>query len=79
MSAQPDESGLPRDYSIDEVKAALGMSERWLRARIADGAEHQRYGNRILFTAEQVERLRASHAKAGDNQPVTTGRKRKRS
>lgn len=68
---------LPVDFTLNEVAAALGMSERWVRQRIADGAEHQRYGHKIKFTPAQVQRLRESHTRAP--QPanvVTTGRKR---
>lgn len=70
---QPD---LPRDYPLAEVAVSLGMSERWVRDRIREGAEHQRYGHVIKFTAEQVEKLRAAHTKAPASQPITTGRKR---
>lgn len=69
---------LPRDYSLEEVAQALGMSTRWVRERIKDGAAHQRYGHKIAFTAEQVEALREAHTKAPlANAPVTTGRKKR--
>lgn len=71
---------LETDYSLDEVADAIGMSTRWIRDRIRlDGAEHQRYGHKIMFTAEQVEKLRAAHAKAKvvADEPVTTGRKKR--
>lgn len=70
---------LAPDYSLAEVAQALGMSERWVRARIKEGAEHQRYGHKIRFTAEQVDRLRADHTQAPVVQSVTTGRKRRAS
>jgi hypothetical protein len=75
-------SELARDFTLAEVAEALGMSERWLRARVngPDAAEHTRYGHKIRFTAEQVEKLRAAHTKAPKPEvggPVTTGRKRK--
>ncbi len=70
---------LPRDYSLIEVADALGMSTRWVRERIKDGAEHQKYGHKIKFTAEQVDKLRADHAKVPVEQSITTGRKRKTS
>ena len=65
------------DYTLKEVATALGMSERWVRQKISDGAEHQRYGHKIRFSAEQVERLRASHTKAPVEQSITTGRKKR--
>jgi len=68
---------LPRDYSLDEVAKALGMSTRWVRERIKEGAAHQKYGHKIKFTAEQVEQLRASHTKAPVEQSITTGRKKR--
>ena len=71
---------LQADYDIDEVAAALGMSVRWVRARIYEGAAHQRYGHKIKFTPAQVEELRAKHTKAPAPEaegPITTGRKRK--
>lgn len=68
---------LEPDHSLAEVATALGMSTRWVRQRIADGAEHQRYGHKIRFTPAQVQALRESHA--ANTQPanvVTTGKKR---
>lgn len=80
MSAQPDENGLEQEYTIDEVREALGgMSERWLRRKVAEGAEHQRYGHKIRFTAAQVEKLRAAHTVSAPQESITTGTKRKRS
>lgn len=70
---------LEPDYTMEEVAAALGMSPRWVRARVADGAEHQRYGHKIRFTDEQVEKLRAEHTKQPVAEGVTTGRKKKAS
>lgn len=67
---------LARDFSLAEVADALGMSERWVRTRVKEGAEHQRYGHKIRFTAEQVDRLRARHTKQPVAQSITTGRKR---
>ena len=68
---------LEPDYSLAEVAKALGMSERWVRARLKDGAEHQRYGHKIRFTPAQVEALRASHTKQPAPTSITTGRKRR--
>lgn len=75
---------LEPDYNLNEVAAALGMSPRWVRDRIRAGnegrgpvVEHQRYGHVIKFTAEQVEKLRASHTMAPvATEPITTGRKK---
>jgi predicted DNA-binding protein YlxM (UPF0122 family) len=69
---------LPRDYSLEEVANALGMSTRWVRERIKDGAAHQKYGHKIKFSAEQVEQLRASHTAkpAPVEESITTGRKK---
>lgn len=69
---------LDHEFTLKEVAAALRMSEKWVRERInRDGAEHQRYGHKIRFSAEQVEKLRASHVKAPVEQSITTGRKKK--
>lgn len=74
---------LQPDYSLKEVAAALGMSERWVRDRCnIDNAEHIRYGHKIRFTPEQVEKLRAAHTQAPANvapQGVTTGRRKRAS
>lgn len=70
-------SPLTPDYSLKEVAIALGMSEKWVRNRIKDGAEHMRYGHKIKFTAEQVEQLRAQHKSVPAPQSITTGRKRR--
>lgn len=70
---------LDPDHTLDEVAAALGMSTRWVRDRVnLDGAEHLRYGHKIRFTTEQVEKLRAAHTKAPSGTGLTTGRKRGR-
>ena len=68
---------LPPDYDLEQVAEALGMSQRWVRDRVKDGAEHQRYGRKIRFTAEQVEKLRAAHAQVPVPASVTTGRKKR--
>lgn len=70
---------LSRDYTMAEVAEALGMSERWVRLQVSNGAEHNRYGHKIRFTAEQVERLRAGRTKNATPTSITTGRKRKAS
>lgn len=70
---------LDPDFTLAQVADALGMSERWVRQRIADGAEHQRYGHKIRFTPAQVQSLRESHKKApAPANVVTTGKKRNR-
>lgn len=73
MSLQPD-------YDLTEVANALGMSERWVRERIREGAEHQRYGRKIRFTPEQVDKLRATFTTGAParGQSLTTGPKRRR-
>lgn len=66
------------DLSLQEVADVLGMSPRWVRDRIRlDGAEHQRYGHKIRFTPEQVDKLRAAHVKVPVGQSITTGRKKR--
>lgn len=71
---------LTKDFDLDEVAAALGMSSRWVRQKCKDGAVHNRYGHKIRFTAEQVEALRASCTKSPVVESITTGRgKRKAS
>ena len=68
---------LEPDYTYEDVAAALGMSPRWVRLKVKEGAEHQRYGHKVRFTAEQVEKLRASCTKVPASQSITTGRKRR--
>lgn len=70
---------LDKDYSLAEVADALGMSDRWVRERIKEGAEHIRYGHKIRFTAAQVDKLRAAHVQAPTSQSITTGRKKRAS
>ena len=73
---------LDPDFSLEEVSAALGMSTRWIRDRIKEGAEHIRYGHKIRFTAEQVEQLRGKHVQNAApvvQQSITTGRRRRAS
>lgn len=72
------DAALAKDFTLDEVAEALGMSERWVRDRIKkDGAEHIRYGHKIRFTAAQVEKLRATHTKKPVKGSVTTGKKKR--
>lgn len=70
---------LPRDFTMADVAKALGMSERWVRLQVKEGAVHNRYGHKVRFTADQVEMLRASKTKNATPQSITTGRKRKAS
>lgn len=77
---------LPRDYTLEEVADAIGMSTRWVRDRIKDGetgkgpaVEHVRRGHKIKFTREQVEKLRTAHTVApAPTESITTGPKRRR-
>lgn len=68
---------LEPDYSLKEVSAALGMSERWVRQQIKAGAEHSRHGHKIKFTPEQVAKLRAGFVIQPAPESITTGRKRR--
>ena len=68
---------LDPDYTLEQVAEALQMSERWVRDRIREGAPHQRYGNKIRFTAAQVEQLRAGHPTSAAPTAITTGRRRR--
>lgn len=77
------------DYTLSETAEALKVSTRWIRDRIKAGmdtssdapfVEHIRRGNKIMFTAEQVEKLRHSDTQAAPVvESITTGRKRKAS
>lgn len=68
---------IDKDYTLAEVAEAMGMSERWLRRQVAEGAEHMRFGHKIRFTAEQVDKLRAGRVQNAVPQSITTGRKRR--
>lgn len=70
-------SELEKDFGLLEVAEALGMSERWVRQQVKDGAVHNRYGHKIRFTREQVELLKASFTKGAVEQSITTGRKKR--
>ena len=73
-----DPMPLEPDYTLTEVAKALRMSPRWVRDRIReDGVEHTRRGHKIVFTAEQVEKLRTAHATTPVVESMTTGRKRR--
>ena len=75
---------LIQDYTLEQVATALGMSTRWIRERIREGkegkgevVEHVRRGHKILFTAEQVEKLRLRGTVAPPvEQSITTGKKK---
>lgn len=72
------QSPLTPDYTLAEVAAALRMSTRWVRERIKEGAEHQRNGHKITFTAAQVDKLRAGQTRSPlpVAQSITTGKKK---
>lgn len=67
---------LPTLHTLPDVAKSLGMSERWLRQQIADGAEHTRLGQKIRFTDAQVQKLIDDKVKSKAPQSITTGRKR---
>lgn len=71
------EQQLEKDFDLNEVADALGMSPRWVRDRCKEGAEHNRYGQKIRFTAAQVQSLREAHKKNPTPVSITTGRGRK--
>lgn len=65
-------------HTLQEVAKSIGMSERWLRQKCKDGAEHTRLGHKIRFTDEQVKALVDEHATAPKVvQSITTGRGRR--
>lgn len=72
---------LEPDYDLEQIADAVGMSTRWVRDRVKEGAAHQRYGNKIKMTAEQVALLRAAHTKepAPVVESITTGRRKRAS
>ncbi len=72
----PGVPDLEVDYTLTEVAKALRMSTRWLRDRIKnDKLDHQRYGHKITFTAEQVEAIRARYTAQPVAESVTTRRR----
>ena len=68
---------LPELHPLSDVAKSLGMSERWVRQKLAEGAEHTRLGHKIRFTDEQVEALISSHAQVPAKQSITTGRRKR--
>lgn len=68
---------LPPTYTLTDVAEALGMSERWVREQIKNGATCMRAGRKIRFTEAQYEELRASMTRSPVVQSITTGRGRR--
>lgn len=74
------------DFTLTETAQKLRVSTRWIRDRIKAGekgdkpfVEHIRRGHKIMFTAEQVEKLRMSGVQTPPvEESVTTGPKRGR-
>lgn len=74
-----------KDYTLAETAEALQVSTRWVRNRIKAGiagegpfVEHVRRGNKIMFTAAQVEALRMAGAQTPPVvESITTGRSRR--
>jgi len=52
----PGRGRVGRLLSLREMSERLGMSERWIRYRVAEGLPHRRYGQRLRFDAPEVER-----------------------
>lgn len=73
------------DFTLTEAAQKLRISTRWIRNRIKAGeegtgpfVEHVRRGHKIMFTAEQLEKLRlADLVTAPPTESITTGRKRR--
>lgn len=68
---------LPTTYTLAEVAEALGMSQRWVRTQIKNGAAHMRGGQKIRFTEEQYEALRADMTRTPVAKSITTGRSKR--
>lgn len=68
---------LTPNYTLKQVAEAMGMSERWVRRKVTDGAEHMRFGHKIMFTEEQVDKLRGEHTQHPTPASITTGPKRR--
>lgn len=69
---------LESDYTLTEAASALRCSTRWLRDKIkADKLPHGKRGHKIVFTAAQVEAVRARYNTQPVEQSVTTGKKKR--
>lgn len=66
----------PPLYNLAQVAEAMGMSVRWVRGQVANGAAHTRLGRKIRFTDDQYRALLAAHTSTPAVMSVTTGRKR---
>lgn len=66
---------LAKDYTLNDVAKALGMSERWVRSKLPQ-VEHTRYGHKVRFTTEQFEAFKAQFVEKPVAKSVTTGRKK---
>lgn len=79
------ENAPERDFTIVEAAKAIRMSDKWVRQQIKRGekgegpfVEHTKRGHKILFTEDQLEKLRRLHAKEpAAPASITTGRKRR--
>lgn len=76
-----------QDYTLTETADALKVSTRWIRDRIKAGksgtgpfVNHTRRGNKIMFTAAQLEALRTADAQTPPVvESITTGRRKRAS
>lgn len=70
---------LEQDFTLAEAATALRCSTRWLRDKLkSDDLPHGRRGHKIVFSAAQIEAIRAHFTAAAPvEQSITTGRKRK--
>lgn len=67
---------LDKNYNLDEIAEAVGMSTRWVRQQCKEGAEHQRMGHKIKMTSGQIDKLRETHTVTPITKSITTGRRK---
>lgn len=53
--AFPQRLGAERALTVRELSEALGMSERWIAYRVAEGMPSHRYGRARRFRVSEVE------------------------
>ncbi len=67
-----------KDYTLEQIAAAMDMSTRWVRDQLKDNTiAHRRPGGRIRMSADQLEQFKARYDVVPVVQSITTGRKRR--
>jgi len=66
---EPSDLPAPRMFRYADAASALGVSPQWLKVRVSKGQiPYHKVGTYVRFTAEDVDRIRATMQRGGDTE-----------